>query len=57
MKCRCGSGEEQFLLYDARNICCGAVCGKCVEEVKSKFRPEIFEDGNYTADEPIDEDY
>ena len=56
-ECSCGSGEDHYPIYDARGICCGMACTKCEEEKKSKFRPEIFEDCNYWADEPIDEDY
>ena len=52
--CPCGSEEPSYILYDARGIACGRVCPKCEEDVKAKYRPEIFEDGNYECDEPID---
>ena len=52
--CRCGSGEERYALNDARGIFCSYVCSECEDEVKAKYRPEIFEDSMYEADEPID---
>jgi hypothetical protein len=56
--CICGSGKEGYALYDARGIYCSLVCEDCEEEKKSQYRPEIFEDGDYWADEPIEpEDY
>ena len=55
-ECPCGSGEYPEALYDARGIFCCYVCDKCEKEKKSRYRPEIFEDGNYWADEPIDEE-
>lgn len=54
--CRCGSGEHRYELVDARGIFVSYVCGACEDEVKSKYRPEIFTDGNYECDEPIDDD-
>ena len=54
-KCSCGSGNFRYALYDARGIFCDYVCEVCEEKVKSKYRPEIFEDGNYECDEPIDD--
>ena len=53
-ECPCGSGEYPFDLLDARGIYCGKVCDKCENKKKSEFRPDIFTDGNYWADEPID---
>jgi len=41
-------------LYDARGIFVDFVCPSCVKKVKSKYRPEIFEDPGYYADEPIE---
>jgi hypothetical protein len=56
--CDCGSGEPRYALSDARGIFCAYVCDKCEDEVKSHYRPEVFEDGDYTCDEPIEpEDY
>jgi len=52
--CSCGSGEPRWILTDARGIPVGYVCNACVEEKKSHYRPEIFTDSNYYADEDID---
>ena len=53
---RCDSGKPRFELQDARGISCGYVCEDCVDEVKAKYRPEIFDDPCYYSDEPIDDD-
>ena len=42
-------------LYDARGIFVAYVCDKCEKRVKAKYRPEIFTNANYYADEAIDE--
>ena len=55
--CPCGSGEPSSPLIDARGIFCSYVCEACEEEVKSRYRPEVFEDASYACDEPIEEDY
>ncbi len=55
--CYCRSGKERYPLSDARGIFCGYVCEDCEEEKRAMFRPEIFTDGNYIADEQIEEDY
>lgn len=55
--CRCGSGEERYPLNDARGIFCAYVCSECEDKVRAKYRPEIFEDGNFYADEPIEEEF
>ncbi len=55
--CSCGSGETYtWILYDARNIACGRVCDKCEAKKKARYRPEVFTDSNYWADEPIEPD-
>jgi hypothetical protein len=54
---RCDHPNGKRPLYDARGIFCAYVCDKCQTEVKQKFRPEIFEDSNYSHSEPIEEDY
>lgn len=54
--CPCGSGKACEALHDARGIFVSYVCEDCEAEKRSKYRPEIFEDGNYELDEPIDED-
>ena len=51
-------GDYTFELLDARGIYCGRVCEYCEERVKASYRPEVFSDGNYECDEPIEpEDY
>lgn len=55
--CPCGSGEPSYPLEDARGIFCSYVCEACEEEVKGRYRPEIFEDSYYECQEPIEEDY
>jgi len=54
--CHCGSGLESYELLDARGIYCGRVCETCESGVRSRYRPDIFEDSGYWADEPIDEE-
>lgn len=54
--CACGSLHARYELYDARGIFCCYVCEKCEAEKRKKYRPEIFEDPNYTSDETIDLD-
>lgn len=51
------SDGVSWLAYDAKGIPIGYVCNKCEEAKQSKFNPEIFTDGSYYADEPIDYDY
>lgn len=54
--CPCGSNENSFILYDARGIPVGRVCRQCIDKVKSKYRPEVFEDTQYdTYGEAVDE--
>lgn len=58
MLCNCGSGLSHFPDYDARGIPTGMACQKCKEKKREKFRPEIFTNPSYHADEPIEpEDY
>jgi len=54
--CGCGSLKFWVALYDARGIYVARVCDACEEEVKSHYRPEIFSNSAYEADEPIEED-
>ncbi len=49
-------GESTYELFDARGIGCGLVCSLCVEQVKRKYRPEIFTDPDYWAAEDIEPD-
>ena len=53
-ECPCGSGEQPEPVYDARGIFVTFVCDKCREKKLSGFRPEIFTDGDYECDEPVD---
>lgn len=55
-ECPCGSGLHSWPLHDARGIYCGRVCDQCEEEKRAQFRPEIFTDSSYYADEAIDPD-
>ena len=55
-KCSCGSRLDRFVLADARGIFCAFVCDECIQKVMSKYRPEIFTDSDYWADEPIEGD-
>jgi len=52
--CNCGSGLDRRELVDARGIFCSFVCDKCERRKRAEFRPDIFTDSNYWADEPID---
>lgn len=52
--CPCGSGKPSWRMNDARGIPCGRVCDDCEEAKKAKYRPEIFSDSHYVADEPIE---
>jgi len=56
MICKCGSGRHSYELIDARGIYVSRVCEKCEDEVKSRYRPEIFEEMNYWTDEPVEEE-
>jgi len=53
-ECYCGSGEPRYELVDARGIFVSFVCSKCEDEKRKGYRPEIFGDTNYEADEPIE---
>lgn len=52
--CSCGSGLESIQMFDARGIFVAYVCSRCITKVKCKYRPEIFSNPNYEADEPIE---
>lgn len=55
--CHCKSGLESRELLDARGIFVGFCCDDCEATLREKFRPEIFTDPNYVAEEQIEEDY
>lgn len=50
--CQCGSGEPWWRLHDICGIYVSKVCDVCVESVKARYRPEIFNDPDYETDEP-----
>ncbi|HEV3341106.1 MAG TPA: hypothetical protein VG125_12140 [Pirellulales bacterium] len=52
--CPCGSGLPSEEVLDARGIYVARVCDACRQEKLAGFRPEIFTDPSYDADEPID---
>lgn len=54
--CPCGSGQEGFPLTDARGIFCATVCDACEASKRAKYRPEIFEDSQYEADDLGDDE-
>lgn len=54
--CPCGSGLPREELRDARGIFCTFICDACEDEKRGRFRPDIFTDPTYPADEPIAED-
>lgn len=54
--CPCGSGKPSRWLRDARGIECGRVCDACEERQRARYRPEIFTDPAYEAEEPIEAD-
>ena len=54
--CPCGSGKESWWESDARGIPLARVCGDCIEDRLSQYRPEVITDSNYEHDEPIDEE-
>lgn len=49
--CFCGSGRERYALTDARGIFAGYVCDECRAEKMRGFRPEVFRDSQYEADD------
>lgn len=56
MKCHCGSGEIPESVHDARGIFVTYCCDECRSEKLQGYRPEIFTNPQYEADEPIDFD-
>ena len=54
----CAEGHEEgsFILHDARGIPVARVCDRCEAHVIARYRPEIFTDASYEADEPIEAD-
>jgi hypothetical protein len=56
-QCPCGSGNKPWVASDARGISIGYVCETCIEQKKGKYRPEIFTNSNYEADDLGEDDY
>ena len=54
--CPCGSDLYSHWINDARGIPVARVCDRCEDGVRAKYRPEIFDNAGYEADEPIEED-
>lgn len=52
--CRCGSGEPSRWFYDARGIELFSGCGRCAPEQLRRYRPEVLDNPNYDASEPIE---
>lgn len=52
--CPCGSNRLGRELIDARGIFTTYICDECEERKRAQFRPDVFDDPNYWADEPID---
>jgi len=55
--CLCGSGEFPAEVFDARGVYVTVVCDRCRAERLKGYRPEIFTDSDYAADEPIEAEY
>lgn len=55
--CSCGSGLPSQWQKDARGIELCRTCPKCHKEKMARYRPEVLDDPNYEADEPIEPDY
>jgi hypothetical protein len=51
-----GLALPTYWINDARGIPVGKVCERCEEAIRSKYRLDVFEDPNYWADEPVEED-
>jgi hypothetical protein len=48
--------EQRYPLDDARGIFCASVCDNCEDEVRKRYRADIFEDSNYWSDEAVEAD-
>jgi hypothetical protein len=55
-ECNCGSGLAREEIRDARGIFVTYACSKCKKEKLLGYRPEIFSNPNYFADEEIEPD-
>lgn len=54
--CPCQSGKDSYWQHDARGIPLCRTCNDCHDEKMVKYRPEVLDDPEYWADEPIDEE-
>jgi hypothetical protein len=50
------TGEYMYLLSDARGMPVANVCWRCEDEVRKRYRLDIFTDSDYWHDEPINEE-
>ena len=55
-ECTCGSGQKKRALNDARGIFCAYVCDRCEDRKRGEYRREVFDNPNYWADEPIEDE-
>ena len=55
-ECPCGSGKESWWEYDARGIALCRVCETCRKAKLARYRPDVFTNPQYWADEPIEGD-
>jgi hypothetical protein len=46
--------EESWWAYDARGIPLCRVCQRCEAEKLKAYRPDVLDNPNYEADEPIE---
>jgi hypothetical protein len=54
MLCSCGSEKNSWWENDARGIPLARVCEDCKNQKLSKFRPEVLNNPQYEASEPIE---
>lgn len=55
--CDCGSGEYPRAISDARGIYVCRACHVCEDRKLAGYRPEIFTNPQYAADERIEDDF
>lgn len=56
MPCPCGSGLDSIWYNDARGIPLCRICDECMDAKLARYRPEVLNNPNYEADEPIEEE-
>jgi len=52
--CDCGSGDQSWWEYDARNIPLCRVCHSCILDKLAKYRVDVLENPNYECNESIE---